>query len=103
VNGHAARIDGSHARGRYDDHSFGRFLLNLVQKGGFSGACFSCQENVFVRVAHIIESEFELWIRLEGHSVFSWGFAWLNDIRMYGKVRKDATKIYLQFLLNFLF
>jgi hypothetical protein len=38
-----------------------------------------------VRVTHIVESKFELWIGLERHDVFSWGVAWLNDIRMYNK------------------
>ena len=91
VDGHTPGIDRRHARRRYDYQSFGRLLLNLVQKGSFPGACFAGQENVFVRVTHIIESKFELWIGLEGHVALSWGVAWLNDIRMYDKAQIDTS------------
>ncbi len=67
VNRHAPCVDSRYAGRRHDDHSFGRFLFDLVQKSGFARTCLAGQEDVLARMAHVIESKFELRIRLERH------------------------------------
>jgi len=62
VNGHAAGINGRYAGGCHDDHPLRAFRFELVQKRGFASARFAGQKNILVRVALVVESEFELWI-----------------------------------------
>ena len=93
VDGHAPCIDGGYPGGGHDDHSFEAFPFNLVEKRGFPGPGFTCKKDVFVRIPHVIESEVELRIRLDGHILFSWGL-WLENVmtkRNYNKAPRNAN------------
>jgi hypothetical protein len=62
VNGHAACIDGRDPCGRHHYHSLLAFLLDLVQKGGFSSSGLASEKNMAVRVAHKFKGQVDLGI-----------------------------------------
>jgi hypothetical protein len=70
VNGHATGIDGGYACGGHYSHPFDALSPYTLQKGGFSCASLARQENMCVRVVHVLKGQIELGILKKLHSVF---------------------------------
>ena len=57
VDGHAARIDGSHTSGRYHHHTLGRTLLEATQEGGLTSTSLTREEDIHPRALHKLPRE----------------------------------------------